>query len=95
VQDISHNPDSAAITTAIVALARSLNLKTIAEGVETLAQLDYLHRLQCDELQGYIFSPPQPAEQMTNILQRFLSPREETGQPACGIRSVIDAMKQA
>jgi diguanylate cyclase (GGDEF)-like protein/PAS domain S-box-containing protein len=50
--------DEAAIVVSIIALAHNLKLRVIAEGVETLAQLDYLRRNGCDEIQGYYFSPP-------------------------------------
>jgi len=60
VADIAGNPDAAAITAAIVALARSLRLNVTAEGIETKAQLDYLKSLGCDEAQGFYFSKPLP-----------------------------------
>ena len=63
VHDIIEHPDDAAITAAIVALARSLRLNIIAEGVETRSQLDYLKSLSCDEVQGFYFSKPLPAEE--------------------------------
>jgi EAL domain-containing protein (putative c-di-GMP-specific phosphodiesterase class I) len=52
-----------------VALAKSLNLKVVAEGVETRAQLDVLRRFGCDELQGFLFSRPLPAEEMVELLR--------------------------
>ncbi len=58
IHGVPNDPDNTAITTAIVAMAHSLNLKVIAEGVETLAQLDFLRSLKCDEMQGYLFSTP-------------------------------------
>jgi diguanylate cyclase (GGDEF)-like protein/PAS domain S-box-containing protein len=61
VRDIIDDPDDAAITAAIVALARSLRLNVVAEGVETKSQLDYLTSLSCDEVQGFYFSKPLPA----------------------------------
>jgi diguanylate cyclase len=63
------NPDDAAITTAIIALAKSLKLKIIAEGVETAAQLDFLERHGCDEGQGYLLGKPVPAEEITALFQ--------------------------
>ncbi len=58
VQDVAVNPDDAAITTAIISMAKSLHLKVIAEGVDNEAQLSFLRMLQCDEIQGYYFSRP-------------------------------------
>jgi len=62
VHDISDNPDDKAIVTAIINLATSLGLKTIAEGVETAAQLAFLRLQGCDEVQGYYFSKPLPVD---------------------------------
>ena len=62
-------PTSAAITKTIVTLAQSLGMKTVAEGVETEAQKEFLKELQCDEAQGYLFSKPLPAKQATKFLK--------------------------
>jgi EAL domain-containing protein (putative c-di-GMP-specific phosphodiesterase class I) len=53
IEDITRNPDDAAMIPAIIAVARSLKLRVIAEGVETAGQLDFLRRHGCDEYQGY------------------------------------------
>ncbi|MES2951193.1 MAG: EAL domain-containing protein [Pseudomonadota bacterium] len=58
VTDITTNPDDAAITTAVIAMAHSLGLRVVAEGVETEGQLQFLRKHRCDELQGYYFSRP-------------------------------------
>lgn len=58
VHDISNNPEDKAIVSAIINMARSLELQTIAEGVETLEQLKYLREQGCDEIQGYYYSKP-------------------------------------
>jgi diguanylate cyclase (GGDEF)-like protein len=70
VQDIMSNPDSAAVTNAIIALAKSLRLTITAEGVETQEQLDYLKMQGCHEGQGYYFSRPVPADIIAPMLQK-------------------------
>ncbi len=66
--------DDAAIVTAVISMARSLKLKVVAEGVETLEQLDFLHAHRCDEAQGYYFSRPVPAEKFAQLLGAGISP---------------------
>jgi diguanylate cyclase (GGDEF)-like protein/PAS domain S-box-containing protein len=58
IKDIAINPDDAAIATAVIEMSKALNLKVIAECVETEAQLAFLQSRQCDEIQGYYFSKP-------------------------------------
>ncbi len=69
IRDITTNPESAAITKAIVAMADSLHLRVIAEGVETLAQVDTLKELGCREIQGYFISRPVPQAEFSQILR--------------------------
>ena len=64
VRDLATDPDDAAIVRAIIQMARSLNLRTIAEGVETEEMLQQLRVFQCDEAQGYHFTRPMPARDM-------------------------------
>lgn len=68
VRNITNNPENAAITQAIINMAKSLGLKVIAEGVETAAELAFLRLQQCDEIQGYFFSHPLPAKQFEDLL---------------------------
>jgi diguanylate cyclase (GGDEF)-like protein/PAS domain S-box-containing protein len=69
VRNITSEPRSAAIAQATVALAHGLNLVTVAEGVETHGQLNYLRGIGCDEIQGYLFSRPLPADEMEALLR--------------------------
>jgi diguanylate cyclase (GGDEF)-like protein len=62
VRDLEHDSDDAAIVSAIVALGQALNLRIVAEGVETSSQQNFLTRLGCDSLQGYLLGHPLPAD---------------------------------
>jgi diguanylate cyclase (GGDEF)-like protein/PAS domain S-box-containing protein len=68
VRDVNRDPDDAAIATAIIAMAHSLELTAVAEGVETEEQLEFLLAQRCDEMQGYLFSRPVPAEEFEELL---------------------------
>jgi predicted signal transduction protein with EAL and GGDEF domain len=68
VRDITEDPDTAAIVTAIIAMAHSLRLKVIAEGVEFTEQANFLRRHACDQMQGYLIKPPVPAEEFPECL---------------------------
>ena len=70
VNEMTTDPNNAAIVLAIITLAHNLGLKAIAEGVETEAQWSLLRRLDCDEMQGYLFSKPLPAEAFERLLQK-------------------------
>lgn len=70
VRDITDDPDDKAIVAAIINMASSLGMQTIAEGVETAGQLAFLRLQGCDEVQGYYFSKPLPADQFTSYLQK-------------------------
>ncbi|MFZ3025108.1 putative bifunctional diguanylate cyclase/phosphodiesterase, partial [Pseudomonas sp.] len=69
IRDISTNSEDAAITRAIIAMAHGLELKVVAEGVETQAQMDFLKAQHCDELQGYLISEPVPAAAFSQLLR--------------------------
>jgi diguanylate cyclase (GGDEF)-like protein/PAS domain S-box-containing protein len=75
VRDLTTDADSAGIVEAVIAMAKSLKLSVIAEGVETKEQLASLTRLKCDEDQGYYFSKPVPAEDFA----RLLTPKASIG----------------
>jgi len=68
VQGIHRNERDAELIAGIISIAHQLGLKTVAEGVETPEQLDVLHRHDCDHIQGYLFSRPLPAENLTPLL---------------------------
>ena len=68
VREVTSNPDDAAIVLAIISMAHSMKLEVIAEGVENDAQLAYLRRHGCDEMQGYYFSRPVPQEEFEQML---------------------------
>lgn len=70
VQDIPGNADNAAIAQAILAMARSLGIRVVAEGVETAEQLAFLRNYGCDAMQGYFFSKPLPAEELGALLRK-------------------------
>ncbi|MGK2856299.1 MAG: EAL domain-containing response regulator [Thermoanaerobaculia bacterium] len=72
VRQIGAGGGDSAIVTAIISMARSLKLRVVAEGVETVEQLALLQTLQCDEVQGYYFSKPLPPEEFAKLLTRGL-----------------------
>ncbi|PLX94201.1 MAG: hypothetical protein C0619_03355 [Desulfuromonas sp.] len=68
VRDIPKDLDDAAIVEAVIAMARSLRLRVIAEGVETMEQMEFLKVRSCNEMQGYYFSKPLPPEELTKMM---------------------------
>jgi EAL domain-containing protein (putative c-di-GMP-specific phosphodiesterase class I) len=67
IKMVPANPDDAAITATVISMGKSLNLRVIAEGVETEAQMAFLREHQCDEVQGYYYSKPLALE---DVLKR-------------------------
>ena len=86
IRDVAVNPDDAAITTAIISMAKSLRLKVIAEGVEDEAQMSFLRAHQCDEIQGYYFSKPLAVDKVADKL-RGDSPKPQVRAQASGKQS--------
>jgi len=90
VRQISTDGEDTAIVVAVIGMARSLNLRVIAEGVETLDELAFLRAHHCDEAQGYLFSRPVAPEQFAKLLEngileadslRSISEHERAGAP--------------
>ncbi|MFZ1828362.1 MAG: EAL domain-containing protein [Candidatus Competibacteraceae bacterium] len=69
VREVNTQPNDAAITTAVIAMAESMGLRVIAEGVENEAQLGFLKAKHCDEIQGYYFSRPLPTAEITTLFR--------------------------
>jgi len=86
IKDIPTEADDMAITKGVIALGHSLRLKVVAEGVETVEQQDFLRSNDCDEMQGYLFSKPLPAEGVTALLKGH-SPKQNL--------TVVDPRKRA
>jgi EAL domain-containing protein (putative c-di-GMP-specific phosphodiesterase class I) len=78
VHDLAGSPDNGAMVSAIIALARGLHMRVVAEGVETQAQLDYLRAEGCDYVQGYLYSRAVPVAEIERILRegRCFTPAE-------------------
>jgi EAL domain-containing protein (putative c-di-GMP-specific phosphodiesterase class I) len=68
IRTITTAPDETAIVTAMINMGRSLNLRVVAEDVETEEELEFLQARQCDEAQGFYFSGPVPSERFANLL---------------------------
>ena len=85
IRDVAANPDDAAITTAIISMAKSLNLRVIAEGVENEGQMSFLRAHQCDEIQGYYLSKPLAVNEAADKLRGNYS--EHVRAQASGGRS--------
>ncbi len=72
VRDITTDPDDAAIVDAIIAMSHKLKLDVVAEGVETIKQQELLLQQQCDVMQGFLFSRPLPADDLTALLEKHI-----------------------
>ncbi|GGZ59740.1 hypothetical protein GCM10008101_11970 [Lysobacter xinjiangensis] len=79
VRDLGSDEDDAAICNSIIGLAQALDIRTVAEGVETVLQLDWLRARNIDEVQGYLLGRPMPFEELLPLLLRYL---ERTREPA-------------
>jgi EAL domain-containing protein (putative c-di-GMP-specific phosphodiesterase class I) len=70
INDVTVSEDAAVVAATIVQLARSLRLKVVAEGVETRAQAEFVHKTGCEFVQGYYFAKPMPADAIPGLLRR-------------------------
>jgi diguanylate cyclase (GGDEF)-like protein/PAS domain S-box-containing protein len=77
VSELADNPDDQAIALAVIALGHRLNLRVLAEGVETEQQRQFLLENDCDEMQGYLFSRPLPPDELAALLRR----QADDGEP--------------
>jgi diguanylate cyclase (GGDEF)-like protein/PAS domain S-box-containing protein len=89
VRHITSNPGDAAIAQAIISMAHSLKLGVIAEGVETLPQLEYLRRLRCDEIQGFYFSRPLPGTELGRLIAAGSSLPADVGHNTAPLQSLL------
>jgi diguanylate cyclase (GGDEF)-like protein/PAS domain S-box-containing protein len=82
VSELADNPDDQAIALAVISLGHKLNLKVIAEGVETEQQCRFLRENECDEMQGYLFSKPVPAAEIARMVALHVPQPEYCGSLA-------------
>jgi predicted signal transduction protein with EAL and GGDEF domain/DNA-binding response OmpR family regulator len=76
IHNIEHDKNNAAIVQAVIAMAASMSLEVTAEGVEQSGQLEYLRCRDCNEVQGFLFSRPVPAEEIPDLVRRFTGPAD-------------------
>ena len=95
VRDLGVTPQSAAVVSAIIALSRALGLRVIAEGVETLRQMEVLHRLGCVVMQGFLFSKPLPPDDLEAWLRQTVLPRKAPWIGKVGEADLSDALRPA
>ena len=89
VRDITTDPDDAAIAKSIISMAHDMQLRVIAEGVETEAQKSFLSLRRCDEMQGYFFSRPVPAVEFEKLLREGRSLSMDDSVAALGQRTLL------
>lgn len=78
VRDLPADSEDMAIVTAVISLANSLGMRTVAEGVETREQLEFLHSKGCTEIQGYHLSRPLVVEKVDEFLGEYMQKETET-----------------
>jgi diguanylate cyclase (GGDEF)-like protein len=75
VREVDVDAGAAAVASSVIRIGKALNLKSLAEGVETVGQADWLAKAGCDAAQGFFFAPPMPADQLFSVLTKGLSVR--------------------
>jgi EAL domain-containing protein (putative c-di-GMP-specific phosphodiesterase class I) len=95
VRDLDITSQSSAVVSAIIALARALGLRVIAEGVETRRQMGALQRLGCTVMQGFLFSRPQPPDDIERWLNDTVLPRKAPWMGRVGEGEPADALRIA
>jgi diguanylate cyclase (GGDEF)-like protein/PAS domain S-box-containing protein len=89
VRQIRSGGDDRSIVTAVIGMARNLNLRVVAEGVETLEEMEFLQTRRCDEAQGYFFSRPVPAEQFAMLLTTGIPEADVISRRAVSAKPLI------
>ena len=89
VRDIVNNPDDAAIALAIISMAHSLHMQVIAEGVETRAQMAYLRRNRCDEIQGFHFSRALAPAQLAQLVRKNLAAPDMPAADDSSVQTIL------
>ena len=89
VRDIVNNPDDAAIALAIISMAHSLHMQVIAEGVETRAQMAYLRRNRCDEIQGFHFSRALAPAQLAQLVRKNLAAPDMPAADDSNVQTIL------
>jgi predicted signal transduction protein with EAL and GGDEF domain len=92
VSELGHDVDDAAIVRSIIVLAHSLRLNVIAEGVETIEQLEFLRQMGCDQYQGYYASRPLPVDQFETLLRRSM-PARLPAATAAGVLADVGTLR--
>jgi EAL domain-containing protein (putative c-di-GMP-specific phosphodiesterase class I) len=70
IREVTSNANDAALTSSVIALGRTMGLGVIAEGVETEEQLNFLRQMDCAQVQGFLFSKPLPAREVSALFER-------------------------
>lgn len=71
IRDLNLSPSNQTLCEAMISMAHKLNIKVVAEGVETKEQLTILKKMNCDYVQGFLFSPPVPAKEFEKIMHKY------------------------